>query len=72
MGMASTVKTLQASLSVTKGSTGPDASAQKALDVDFTSKGRLSVLQKLKDAGSETLHEKSKERLASMRGQRYG
>jgi hypothetical protein len=32
LGVASTVKTPQASLSVTKDSSGPDASAQKALD----------------------------------------
>ena len=67
LGVASTVKTPQAPLSITKDSSGTDASAQIALDGDFMSEGRLLMLQNLKDAGSETLHDKSKERLASIR-----
>jgi hypothetical protein len=67
LGVASTVKTPQASLSVTKDPSGPDASAQKALDGDFTNEGRLLMLQNLKDADSDTLHDKSKGRLASIR-----
>jgi hypothetical protein len=39
---------------------------KKALDGGFTIEGRRSVLQNFKDAGSETLHEKAKERLFAL------